>query len=88
MNVDEKFGFNDDMSRTDVKSTQKDEGIHRQILFVKCKITELISEPSLTCITQSSPDGYNRNEDCRHFNSYVCEISANTEFSESAEGKF
>ena len=38
MNVDEKFGFNDDMSRTDVKSTQNDEGIHKQILFVKCMI--------------------------------------------------
>ena len=37
MNVDEKFGFNDDVSLTDVKSTQKDEGIHK--LFVKCKIT-------------------------------------------------
>ena len=88
MNVDEKYGFDDDSSLTDVKSTQTDEGIHKEILFVKCIITELISEPSLTCITQSAPDGYNRNEDCLHFNPYVCEINANTEFSESAEGKF
>ena len=39
MNVDEKFGFEDDVSLTDVKSTQTDEGIHTEILFVKCKIT-------------------------------------------------
>ena len=37
MNVDEKLGFVVDVSLTDLKSTQKDEGIHK--LFVKCKIT-------------------------------------------------
>ena len=43
MNVDEKFGFNDDVSRTDVKSTQKDEGIHKQILYVKCVINNIFN---------------------------------------------
>ena len=37
MNVDEKLGFVVNVSLTDLKSTQKDEGIHK--LFVKCKIT-------------------------------------------------
>ena len=37
MNVDEKLGFVVNVSLTDLKSTQMDEGIHK--LFVKCKIT-------------------------------------------------
>ena len=37
MNVDEKLGFVVNVSLTDLKSTQDNEGIHK--LFVKCKIT-------------------------------------------------
>ena len=43
MNVDEKFGFDDDVGHTDVKSTQTDEGIHKGILFLKCIINNIVN---------------------------------------------
>ena len=43
MNVDEKLGFVVNVSLTDLKSTQKDEGIHKQILYVKCVINNIFN---------------------------------------------
>ena len=41
MNVDKKLGFVVDVSLTDLKSTQNDEGIHK--LFVKCIINNRVN---------------------------------------------
>jgi len=42
---------------------------------------------SSTCIQQSAPEGFFRNEDCLQFSNFVCEINSNAEFAEPAEGK-
>ena len=39
-----------------------------------------------TCIQQSAPDGYFREEDCLQFNPFICEIDQNSSFSEPKEG--
>ena len=43
---------------------------------------------SPTCIQQSAPDGYFRDEDCEQFNFFVCEIYENGSFSEPLEGEY
>ena len=35
---------------------------------------------------QSAPDAYFRDEDCRYFNYFVCELNVNEVFNEPAEG--
>ena len=42
----------------------------------------------MTCIQQSAPDGYFRDEDCEQFNFFVCEIYENGSFSEPLEGEY
>ena len=40
-----------------------------------------------TCIQQSAPDGYFRNEDCRQFRNFVCELNIDAVFAEPPAGK-
>ena len=52
-----------------------------------CQISINCFEGSFsTCIQQTSHEGYFRNEDCRQFNSFVCEVHNKTEFLEPTEG--
>ena len=39
------------------------------------------------CIQQTAPDGFYRNQDCRQFSNFVCELNLNAEFSEPPAGK-
>ena len=41
---------------------------------------------SPTCIKQSAPDGYFRNEDCWRMNLFVCEVDKNVSFTQPPEG--
>ena len=44
------------------------------------------SGSSSTCIQQSAPEGFFRDQDCRQLNFFVCEILAGNGFSEPPEG--
>ena len=46
----------------------------------------LTSGSSSTCIQQSAPEGFFRDQDCRQLNFFVCEILAGNGFSEPPEG--
>ena len=48
-------------------------------------LTLLASSP--TCLHQSAPDGYFRNEDCRQMNLFVCEVNKNVAFIQPPQGK-
>ena len=59
------------------------------MLIVYCIIYDIIVLGSSTsCMKQSAPDAHFRNEDCRHFNYFVCELNANVNaaFDEPDEG--
>ena len=40
-----------------------------------------------SCIQQSAPDGYYRNQDCRLLNLFVCEVDKNVAFTQPPEGR-
>ena len=46
----------------------------------------LTSGSSSTCIQQSAPEGFFRDQECRQLNFFVCEILAGNGFSEPPEG--
>ena len=58
---------------------------YRPLSYVLINILPLSG--SSTCIQQSAPEGFFRNEDCRKFSNFVCELSGNAVFSEPPEGK-
>ena len=41
---------------------------------------------SSTCIQQSAPDGFYRDQDCRQMNLFTCEIDKNVAFTQPPEG--
>ena len=53
---------------------------------VRDNLSTLLSGSTDTCMQQTAPEGYFRNENCDNFHFYVCEISGNTPFSAPAEG--
>ena len=42
---------------------------------------------SPTCIQQSAPEGYYRNQDCRQMNFFICQIDKNDAFTQPPEGR-
>ena len=48
----------------------------------------IFAETSGTCVQQTAPDGYFRNQDCEQFNLFVCEVNVGAVFMDPAEGKF
>ena len=46
------------------------------------------AETSGTCVQQTAPDGYFRNQDCKQFNLLVCEVYEGALFMDPAEGRF
>ena len=48
-------------------------------------IKKMISD-STSCIHQTSPEGYFKNQNCGYLKSFVCEINENVVFSAPPEG--